>query len=169
MGHVCNFWFAVRASHHFWVHNANILKCVWALNTLKNQEGTASGSLLKRRCTTKVGARTGLLLFFPCFFWFPIQKSETHRKRSKTEPSRSNHVKRHSICKFSNVTHSFQVFPRAYRSASARSRTEAAEAWLTRRIDEVYRELTREPLDDTMEVGMSNQDESRWIKINQTA
>ena len=40
-------------------------------------------------------------------------------------------------------------------------RTEAAEAWLTRRIDEVYRELTREPLDDTMEVGMNNQDESR--------
>eukprot|EP00435_Cladocopium_sp_Y103_P030996 s1277_g7.t2 len=40
---------------------------------------------------------------------------------------------------------------RAFSSASARSRTEAAEAWLTRRIDEVYRELTREPLDDTME------------------
>ena len=38
--------------------------------------------------------------------------------------------------------------------ASARSRTEAAEAWLTRRIDEVYRELTREPLDDAMEAGM---------------
>ncbi|CAL1147967.1 unnamed protein product [Cladocopium goreaui] len=59
-------------------------------------EGTASGSLLKRRCTTKGAAR-------------------------------------------------------AFSSASSRSRTEAAEAWLTRRIDEVYRELTREPLDDTME------------------
>ena len=53
------------------------------------------------------------------------------------------------------------MFPRAFSSASSRSRTEAAEAWLTRRIDEVYRELTREPLDDTMEVGMNNQDESR--------
>ena len=34
---------------------------------------------------------------------------------------------------------------------NARLSREAAEAWLTRRIDEVYRELTREPLDDTLE------------------
>ncbi|CAK8997822.1 unnamed protein product [Durusdinium trenchii] len=58
-------------------------------------EGNTSGSLLKRRCTTKGAARTG-----------PV---------------------------------------------NARLSREAAEAWLTRRIDEVYRELTREPLDDTLE------------------
>ena len=36
----------------------------------------------------------------------------------------------------------------AARSGAAGAR---AEAWLTRRIDEVYRELTREPKDDTFE------------------
>ena len=132
--------------------------CSWSLPSFlqrkeRHLDRCWSGGALQR-------VQPGLVAAFAASYSPILNTPKTIQDWSKGIQTREKtlHVLTYNLL---SLAHSFHVFPRAFSSASARSRTEAAEAWLTRRIDEVYRELTREPLDDTMEVGM-NQDESSW-------